>query len=102
MRDGRIIVIADEDAVFGLGLIGFEGLVVTSEDEARQALADARRNPEVALILLAERFAAAVSADERLEGDGGPLIVEIPGPEGPSGLGLQQRIAEALGVRLEG
>jgi vacuolar-type H+-ATPase subunit F/Vma7 len=99
MAGQRIIVIGDEDAVFGLGLIGLEGHVVASAQQAREAIRKAMADPSTALILLTENWSEArpESMDES-----GALVVEIPGP-GPAkpSLALEARIEQALGVRLE-
>jgi V/A-type H+/Na+-transporting ATPase subunit F len=99
MPDQKIVVIGDEDAVFGLGLLGMEGHAVATVDEARQAIERALADPNIALILLTENWAAA--RPESI-GDAGPLLVEIPahGPATPS-LALEMQIERALGVRLE-
>jgi len=99
MPDRKIVVIGDEDAVFGLGLIGLTGHAVTSVKEARDAIQNAMANPNTALILLTENWSEArpKSMDES-----GALLVEIPsqGPAKPS-ITLEAQIEGALGVRLE-
>jgi vacuolar-type H+-ATPase subunit F/Vma7 len=99
MPGQKIVVIGDEDAVFGLGLIGLEGHAVTSTEQAREAIRKALADPGTALILLTENWSEArpESMDES-----GALVVEIPGP-GPArpSLALEARIEQALGVRLE-
>ncbi len=103
MPTQKIVVIGDEDAVFGLGLIGLEGHTVTSVADARQAIRSVMADPETALILLTENFADArpERRDDALD-EPGALIVEIPspGPARPS-LALETRIEQALGVHLE-
>ena len=99
MPGQKIVAIGDEDAVFGLGLIGLEGHVVTTVEEGRQAIRNAMADPNTALILLTENWSEArpESMDES-----GALVVEIPssGPATPS-VALEARIERALGVRLE-
>jgi len=95
----KIVVIGDEDAVFGLGLIGLEGRTVTSVEQARDAIRKAVSDPDTALVLLTENWAGA--RPESMN-ESGALVVEIPGP-GPAkpSLALEARIEQALGVRLE-
>ncbi len=92
-------MIGDEDAVFGLSLIGLEGRAVASVEQAREAIRKAMSDPDTALVLLTENWSEArpASTDES-----GALVVEIPspGPAKPS-LALEARIEQALGVRLE-
>jgi vacuolar-type H+-ATPase subunit F/Vma7 len=99
MPGQKIVVIGDEDAVFGLGLIGLEGHAVTSGEQARQAVRKAMSDPDTALVLLTENWSEArpESMDES-----GALVVEIPspGPAKPS-MALEARIEQALGVHLE-
>ena len=46
MPGQKIVVIGDEDAVFGLGLIGLEGHAVTSVEQAREAMRKAMSDPD--------------------------------------------------------
>ncbi len=99
MAGQKIVVVGDEDAVFGLGLIGLKGHAVTSLDQAREALRKAMADRDTALILLTENWSEARPGpmDET-----GALVVEIPGP-GPAkpSMALEARIEQALGIRLE-
>ena len=99
MPGQKIVVIGDEDAVFGLGLIGLEGHAVTSAEQAREAVRKALADPGTALILLTENWSEALPESMN---ESGALVVEIPGP-GPAkpSLALEARIEQALGVRLE-
>ena len=99
MPGQKIVVIGDEDAVFGLGLIGLEGYAVTSVGQARQAVRQAMGDPETALILLTEDWSEA--RPESMD-QSGAMVVEIPshGPSRPS-MALEARIEQALGIRLE-
>ncbi len=103
----NIVVIGDEDAVFGLGLIGLDGHSVSNVGEARHAIKVAMADPNTALILLTENFSDARPEQRSESGeaaldDAGALIIEIPGP-GPArpSLALETRIEQALGVHLE-
>lgn len=104
MQPGRkIVVIGGQDAVFGLGLIGLEGRVVSNLAEARRAVRDASTDPDTALILLTEDWSEArPEARPDVMEDSGAPIVEIPCP-GPARTSttLGARIEQALGVRLE-
>ena len=99
MPGRKIVVIGDEGAVFGLGLIGLEGLATAGIDETREALRKAAADPDTALILLTENWSAI--GPESMD-ESGPLVVEIPG-DGTSSpaMALETRIELALGVRLE-
>lgn len=96
----KIVLIGDEDAVFGLSLLGLAGRVVTTSEQARRALAEAMADPETALILLTENWA---EAQPEFATDAGPLVVEIPSEaSAASAAGIERRIERALGVRVEG
>ncbi len=99
MPGQKIVVIGDEDAVFGLGLIGLEGYAVASVEEARQTIQRAMADANTALILLTENWSEA--RPESME-ESSALVVEIPsqGPAKPS-VALETQIERALGVRLE-
>lgn len=104
MRAGRIVVIGDEDAVFGLGLLGFPGTAVQDLQEARQAVRESLRDPATALILLTENWAAAGSeiGPEIAPTDVGPQIIEIPSSQpAPRETRLQAEIERILGVSRE-
>jgi len=99
MQDRKIVVIGDEDAVFGLSLIGLAGHAVASVEEAKTALQNAMADADVALILLTENWSELQPESRR---ESGPLVVEIPcrSSEKPS-VALEARIQRALGIRLE-
>lgn len=99
MPDRRIVVVGDEDAVFGLGLIGLTGDTVTSVEQARVAIRNAMADPEVALVLLTENWS---EAQPKSRDESGALVVEIPSPRpGRPSMTLEKRIEQALGIRLE-
>jgi vacuolar-type H+-ATPase subunit F/Vma7 len=97
MAGQNIVVIGDEDTVFGLGLIGLHGRAVTSVDEAREAIRDAIADPNTAVILLTENWAEARSESKD---ESGATVVEIPTqrPLKPS-IDLERRIEQVLGFR---
>ncbi len=105
MRSGKIFVIGDEDAVFGLGFLGFEGIAVQDAQEAHSAIEAALADPAIALILLTENWALAYRelVDRAAANETGPLIVEIPSAQPVERAeSLFERIERALGFRLEG
>ena len=97
-------MIGGQDVVLGLGFLGFEGYAVGTEAEVQQVLGSVLADPDVALVLLSEDwaavlpelFAAAAGTEE------GPLIVEIPASLEPGdGTSLHKRVELALGISLE-
>lgn len=97
--------IADEDTVRGFRLAGVPGEVVTSALAATVALERAATRPDCGVVILTEKIADGIRplveqirfARER------PLVVVIPGPEGPGRerKSLRQFVQEAVGIHLE-
>ena len=99
MDKHEIVVVGDEDAVFGLGLIGLRGYSARNLAEARKALESALADPATALVLLTENWAAA---KPEVPGVASALVIEIPssGPVAAT-MRLEETIERALGIRLE-
>ena len=99
MPPAQIVVIGDEDTVFGLGLLGIKGRTASNADQVRQALGEASADPETALILLTENWQELAPAPSC---EAGPLVIEIPSTQTVSRTAeMHRRIERALGVRLE-
>jgi len=101
----KFYCIADEDTVRGFRLAGVEGRVVETPDEARAAVEEAAAHADIGILILTDRVAADIRPlvdcvrSERTR----PLVVEIPGPQGPmSGRKtLRQFVQEAIGIHIE-
>ena len=99
----RYFVIADEDTALGFRAAGVPGVSVESRQGALDALEGASgRN--VGLILITEEVADMVRQEVdalRLRGTV-PMVVEIPGPDGPmeKRRSLTDLIREAIGVKV--
>jgi len=96
-------VIADEDTVLGFRYAGVEGQAVRTPDEARAALAEQLEAARAGLIIMTDDIANELGDEiSRLRFKSRtPLVVQIPGPDGPEPdrpdlLGL---IREAVGIR---
>lgn len=97
--------LGDEDTVRGFRLAGVAGTVVTRPEETAAALERAAAEPDCGVILLTEAAAAGIRAQllairaRRRP----PLVVEIPGPDGPlpGHRTLRQLAQEAVGIHLE-
>jgi V/A-type H+-transporting ATPase subunit F len=90
--------------VRGFRLAGVAGQVVTTAGDAAAAVAKAAAQAECGIIVLTERIAAEIRPQVetiRLEREH-PLIVEIPGPDGPlpGRKSLRQIVQEAVGIRV--
>ncbi len=99
-----LFVLGDTDTVLGFAYVGVEGTVVESAPAAKQAFDAAVRRPDVKILIITEGVAHLVRADVdevRFEGER-PVIVEIPGPDGPrpDRRALLDLIRLAIGVRV--
>ncbi len=101
----KFFCIADEDTVRGFRLAGVAGQVVTTAaSKPRPPSKQAAAQTDCGIIILTEKVAAGIRQQVeaiRLERDR-PLIVEIPGPEGPlpGRKSLRQFVQEAVGIRV--
>jgi V/A-type H+-transporting ATPase subunit F len=97
-------VIADEDTVLGFRYAGVPGEVVEGPDQAREAFARACKSGQYGILLLTEAVAEGIRAEvNHIRFDvQRPVVVEIPGPAGPSPKreDLLKLIQEAVGLRL--
>jgi vacuolar-type H+-ATPase subunit F/Vma7 len=99
MTNQKIVVVGDENTVFGLGLIGLEGHAVTSIDAARKAIAKAVADPATAIILLTENWSEA-RPDAFAESV--PWIVDIPAEQpAVSLIPLETQLRKTLEFGLE-
>lgn len=100
----KYFVIGDEDTVLGFGMVGVEGKAVDGEEETRAALDTALGDPDVGIILITERSAAAQRSlvDKYMFSRRFPLIVEIPDYRGPmeGRPSLRELVNQAIGIKL--
>jgi V/A-type H+-transporting ATPase subunit F len=100
----RLYVIGDEDTVVGFQMAGVQGTAVENRDQAAAALREAEER-EDALLIIADQVAEWLREDiDRIRyGAERPLIVEVPGPRGPSEEipSLFRLIREAVGIKFE-
>ena len=100
----KFYCIADEDTVRGFRLAGIAGQAVSNPTEASAAVSKLVSQSDWGVIILTHRVAAGIRQRVeaiRLERER-PLIVEIPGPEGPlpGRKRLRQFVHEAVGIRV--
>ena len=100
----KYFVIADEDTVLGFRYAGVEGRVVHTPEEARTALTECVAARVAGIVILTEEIAATMQDDvNRLRFEAQtPLIVQIPGPDGPlpGRPDLLAAIREAMGIKV--
>ena len=100
----KFYCIGDEDTVRGFRLAGVGGQVVSSDQEAEEALRRVTQRPDISVVVINDVVAAGIweQVDAvRLECER-PLLVEIPGPHGPleGRKTLRQLVHEAIGIRI--
>ncbi len=97
-------VIGDQDTVLGFGLVGVDGMTVTSAAEASAAFERALGDKEVGIIIITEVAARMIRTrvDRYLFTEDFPLIVEIPDRHGPDPNRPEMRalVNHAIGINL--
>jgi V/A-type H+/Na+-transporting ATPase subunit F len=100
----KFFCIGDADTVAGFRLAGIAVQVATTREQTRAAVEEAAARPDYGIIVITERLADGIRQQIeaiRLERER-PLIVEIPGPEGPLAgrKSLREFVQEAVGMRI--
>lgn len=100
----QFYVIADENTVTGFRLVGLEGEVVETADEAKEALTKAFSSSDIGIILITERIAASIreEMEEFIFGHTFPLIIEIPDRKGvlEGRTSIREMVNAAVGVKV--
>ena len=100
----KLLVIGNQDAVWGFALAGVRGQIVTTKNELTHALDLALADEEIGIVLVTEDVAnlARERMDVLMTRSTTPLVVEIPGPEGPSPdrPPLSEVIRRTIGVKI--
>jgi len=85
-------------------LAGVEGVVADDPREGGPLLRESAHDPDVGILMVTEKIAETNRdiIQEIRAGEEGPVVVEIPGPEGklPDRPSLIDLIQEALGIRI--
>ncbi|MFW6189319.1 MAG: V-type ATP synthase subunit F [Planctomycetota bacterium] len=97
-------VIGDEDTVVGFRYAGVQGTVARDSDQAARELDRLVEEGEKMIVIITERTAGKIreKVDRVRFEETYPLVVEIPGPEGPSeeAPSLLSLIREAVGIKV--
>jgi V/A-type H+-transporting ATPase subunit F len=100
----KVLVIGYPEAVLGFSLVGVHGQVATTVEQAHQALDEALSDPQVGIVLVTQEVADLIQSrmDQLKLRSAVPLVVEIPGPAGPSPdrPSLGEVIKRAVGVKI--
>jgi vacuolar-type H+-ATPase subunit F/Vma7 len=99
-----MLVIGSEDAVWGFALAGVRGQVVRTSEELNLALDTSLANKKFKIVLVTEDVAdlARQRVDMLKVRSTDPLVIEIPGPAGPSPNqpSLSDVIRRTIGVKI--
>ncbi|MBP0961311.1 MAG: V-type ATP synthase subunit F [Oscillospiraceae bacterium] len=101
----KFFLISDNiDTLMGMRLSGIEGVVVHEKHEVKEALNNALKDSEIAVILITQKLITESSElvyDLKLNRKY-PLIVEIPDRHGSSHIStsISQYVREAIGIRI--
>jgi V/A-type H+-transporting ATPase subunit F len=100
----KVLVIGHLEAVLGFSLVGVHGQAVSTAEEANQALDNALSDTDVGIVLVTEDVADLIQMrmDQLMLRSTVPLVVEIPGPEGPrpGRPSLSDVVKRAVGVKI--
>ncbi|MBP8626556.1 MAG: V-type ATP synthase subunit F [Syntrophorhabdaceae bacterium] len=98
----KFFCVADKDTVLGFRLAGIESRAVETPEQAQKAISEALAEPNCGIVILNEQVAGWIrpQIDKIRMEVGRPLIVEIPGPEGPmeGRKSLREFVQEAVGI----
>ena len=100
----KFFCIGDADTAAGFRLAGVAAQVATTPEQTQAAIEDVAARPDYGVIIITETLADGIRQQIetlRLERER-PLIVEIPGPEGPlpGRKSLREFVQEAVGMRI--
>ncbi len=98
-------VIGDSDMITGFRLVGIEGVEVSTNDEAKQALNKAIARSDVGVIIISDVFSTDPGMQEEVnklrQERVTPLIVEIPGSKSHAkGMQLSDMVSKILGIKM--
>jgi len=100
----KVMLIGSQDAVWGFALAGIRGRIVKTAEELIQALEVTTNDKEIGIVLVTEDVAnlARQYMNRLIVRSSAPLIVEIPGPEGPdpNRPPLSEVIRQTIGVKI--
>ncbi len=100
----KYYLIGSEDAYLGFSMAGVEGRAVRTEAEARNALEEALADQQIGIIIITEPVADLIRSqvDHHSFTPSFPLIVEIPGENGPEEHRptIRELVRQAIGIQV--
>ncbi|MDR1933116.1 MAG: ATPase V [Spirochaetales bacterium] len=95
-------VLGEEEIIIGFNVVGIQGRLVTTRDEALEGFRYALSLPQLKILILTEEAASLIGEEVTEWNMSGkfPLLVEIPGIQGrmEGKKTLVQSIREAVGI----
>jgi V/A-type H+-transporting ATPase subunit F len=95
-------VLGEEEIIIGFGLVGIQGRIVTTRDEALEGFDYAASLPDLKVLIMTEETASFMEEKIMTWNMSGrfPLVVEIPGIQGrmEGKKTLVESIREAVGI----
>ena len=100
----KVVLIGHPEAVQGFALVGVHGKSATSVEEINQALDESLAAEDIGIILVTDDVASMIKErmDQLKLRSTIPLVVEIPGPDGPAPNrpSLEAIIQRAIGIKI--
>lgn len=100
----KFYVIGDSETVLGFRLVGVDGEIVRSAEEAQRALERVFTRKDLGIVIMPERIAQLVRSlvDKHTYKGAFPLIIEIPDMKGPmeGRKTIQELVGRAVGVHV--
>ena len=100
----KYFVIGDQDTVLGFGLVGVEGITVSSPEDVDTAFKYALGDKDIGIIIFTEAAAQMIRSvvDQYIFTEDFPLIVEIPDRKGssPDRPDMRSLVNRAIGINI--
>ena len=100
----KYFILGDEDAVLGFGMVGVQGSIIRTAEEAHEHFNQALSDKDIGIIIITEGIADLIrpEVDRFLFSEQFPLIVEIPSRVGrlPGRPAIREMVNAAIGIKL--
>jgi len=100
----KYYVIGDQDTVLGFGLVGVEGIAVSSPEDVAAAFERAVGDKDIGIMIFTETAAQMIrtKVDQYIFTEDFPLVVEIPDRKGPAPdrPDMRSLVNQAIGINI--
>lgn len=99
-----LVLTGNKQLLTGLRMAGFEGKYCEDEETLRKEYAEAKKNPEIGIVVLSQREVDLLTEEGKspFTANTLPLIVAIPEDMSAEGNFLLRHAQEAIGITMEG